>query len=497
MLNTLLENIQTGIDVRQSLSQLRQEIKTTIKKAELLDLIGENENLISTIELQLQSDDPKTRKNAALLMGDLEIQEFCDSLFTAYQSEEQMFVKSAYLTALKPFNYFAYLSDFKERLNELAELNLTVENKKHVEEEMRALTELIVEMEGIVTHNFIGYYEQYECVLLTNRLNTSVTETQLNEIKDCEVKAFNAGVQVKTNNLYNILPIRTYSELLFMINGMKTCDMDPILAAQKVADSDLLEVLKKAHTGTIPFYFRVEIKSKMPLDKKSIFAKKFSSELERLSNRQFLNSPTNYEFEIRLIENKSGTFNVLLKINTIKDERFNYRVENISSSIKPVNAALLVAMAKDYMIDNARVLDPFCGVGTMLIERQKVVKANTSYGIDILEDAINKAKINTEAAGQIIHYINRDFFDFTHEYVFDEIFTNMPFAIGRKTEEEIYELYDNFFDNAKNFLTHDGIIIMYSHNRDFVRRLTLEKRYTIVKEFEINKKEETYLFIIK
>lgn len=497
MINTLLENIQTGIDVRQSLSQLRQEIKVTAKKVELLDLIEENATLINTIESQLQSDDPKTRKNAALLMGDLEIKDFCNSLFNAYQMEDQMFVKSAYLTALKPFNYFAYLTDFKERLTELAEINLTDENKKHIEEEMRALTELIVEMEGIVTHNFIGYYEQYECVLLTNRLHTKVTEAQLLDVKDCEVKEFNAGVQVNTNHLYDLLPIRTYSELLFMINGMKTCDMNPILAAQKIADSDLLTVLKKAHTGTTPFYFRVEIKSKMPLDKKSIFAKKFSSELERLSNRQFLNSPTNYEFEIRMIENKAGTFNVLLKFNTIKDERFNYRKETISSSIKPVNAALLVALAKDYMIDNARVLDPFCGVGTMLIERQKVVKANTSYGIDILEEAINKAKINTEVAGQIIHYINRDFFDFTHEYTFDEIFTNMPFAIGRKTEEEIYELYDKFFDTAKNFLTQDGTIIMYSHNRDYVKRLTKEKRFTIVKEFEIMKKEETYLFVIK
>ena len=273
--------------------------------------------------------------------------------------------------------------------------------------------------------------------------------------------------------------------------------MDAIKAAATISSSDLLNVLKKAHSGTTPFYFRVEIKSKIPLDKKSIFAKKFSSELERLSSRQLLNSPTNYEFEIRLIENKIGTFNVLVKFNTIKDERFDYRVENISSSIKPVNAALLVALAKDYMIDNARVLDPFCGVGTMLIERQKIVKANTSYGIDILSDAINKAKINTEAAGQIIHYINRDFFDFTHEYVFDEIFTNMPFRIGRKTEEEIYELYRKFFDKAKEFLTQDGTIIMYSHNRDYVSQLTKENRFTIVKEFEIMDKEETFLFIIK
>ena len=497
MIKNLLENIMNGIDVRQNLSQLRQEIKETNKKNELLDLIDDDSELINGMKQLLDSEDAKTRKNAALLMGDLEIDEFCDSLFKGYQAEDQMFVKSAYLNALKSFNYFAYLSDFKNRLAELAETTLTVENKKHVEEEMRALTELIVEVEGITTHTFGGFNEDYDCILLTNRLHTNVTEAQLVEISGCEARSFNAGVEVKTNHLFDILPIRTYSELLFTIKGMKNCEMDAIKAAATISSSDLLNVLKKAHSGTTPFYFRVEIKSKIPLDKKSIFAKKFSSELERLSSRQLLNSPTNYEFEIRLIENKIGNFNVLVKFNTIKDERFDYRVENISSSIKPVNAALLVALAKDYMIDNARVLDPFCGVGTMLIERQKIVKANTSYGIDILSDAINKAKINTEAAGQIIHYINRDFFDFTHEYVFDEIFTNMPFRIGRKTEEEIYELYRKFFDKAKEFLTQDGTIIMYSHNRDYVSQLTKENRFTIVKEFEIMDKEETFLFIIK
>jgi len=486
-----------GIDVRTNLSQLRQQIKATNNKNELLDLIGEDTELINGIKDLLNSDDAKTRKNAALLMGDLEIDEFCAALFNAYQAEAQMFVKSAYLTALKSYNYFAYLSDFKTRLIELTDTDLTIENKKHVEEEMRALTELIVEVEGIVTHKFGGFNENYDCILLTNRLHTDVTEAQIADLSGCDARAFNAGVEVKTNNLYDILPIRTYSELLFTIKGMKNCAMDAIPAAQTVSSSELLDVLKKAHSGTTPFYFRVEIKSKMPLDKKSIFVKKFSSELERLSDRQLLNSPSNYEFEIRMIENKLGTFNVLLKFNTIKDERFDYRIENVSSSIKPVNAALLVALAKDYMIDNARVLDPFCGVGTLLIERQKVVKANTSYGIDILEEAINKAKINTTAAGQIIHYINRDFFDFTHEYVFDEIFTNMPFKIGRKTEEEIFELYKNFFDIAKNFLTQDGTIIMYSHNRDYVYQLTEKNRFTIKKEFEIMDKEETFLFIIK
>lgn len=38
--------------------------------------------------------------------------------------------------------------------------------------------------------------------------------------------------------------------------------------------------------------------------------------------------------------------------------------------------------------------------------------------VDIQEDAIVKARINTRAAGQIIHYINRDFFRFEHAYLF-------------------------------------------------------------------------------
>ena len=87
MIKTLLENIMNGIDVRQNLSQLRQEIKETNPKSELLELIGEDDKFIDGIKDLLNSDDAKTRKNAALLMGDLGIEDFCASLFNAYQAE--------------------------------------------------------------------------------------------------------------------------------------------------------------------------------------------------------------------------------------------------------------------------------------------------------------------------------------------------------------------------------------------------------------------------
>ena len=82
-----------------------------------------------------------------------------------------------------------------------------------------------------------------------------------------------------------------------------------------------------------------------------------------------MNSTSHYEVELRLVENKAGDFNLMIKLFTYKDPRFRYRREAMSSSIQPVNAALAMKLAQKYLKEGAQVLDPFCGVGTMLIER--------------------------------------------------------------------------------------------------------------------------------
>jgi tRNA G10 N-methylase Trm11 len=179
------------------------------------------------------------------------------------------------------------------------------------------------------------------------------------------------------------------------------------------------------------------------------------------------------------------------------DDRFTYRKHITATSIKPSNAALVMELVKDYLKPEAKVLDPFCGVGTMLIERHKLVKANTMYGIDILEEAINGARINTKEAHQIAHYINKDFFEFSHEYLFDEVITDMPFMIGKITKDEIYELYDRFFTKIREHLTKDGIIIMYSHDKSIVQKLERLRGFMIDKIFEISRKEGTYVFVLK
>ncbi len=496
MIKEICQEIERGTEVRQNLSRLRQEIKNSALKRELEEIIDNGGEFLLR---ELWSADPKIRKNAALLMGELANDEYLEAIIEAYKKETQLFVKSAYLTAMKYFDYTQYVELFKARIGELSELVLTEENKKHIQEEIRELTNLVTSSEGVVKHTFIGYHELSDIIILANRRHLEVTMEQLQSIPDLntsKAKMMNAGIRIQESCLEQILPIRTYQEILFLVSGMKSCNLDPEDTAKKIVESKLLEFLEKRHQGPAPFYFRMELKSKMPVDKKSSFIKKVSAEIERISKRKLINSTSQYEFEIRLVEAKDGSYNTMVKLYTIPDERFSYRKEVIASSIKPVNAALLVMLAKDYMISDAQVLDPFCGVGTMMIERQKQVPANTSYGVDILAEAITKARVNTEAAGQIIHYINRDFFDFKHDYLFDELFTNMPFDAGNRYESNLYELYESFFDKARVHLKNHATVILYTHHREFVRELAPLYDYLVISEIEVNTKEATSLFVL-
>ncbi|SES70382.1 TRM11 family SAM-dependent methyltransferase [[Clostridium] polysaccharolyticum] len=493
MIRETFDAIVKGENVRQNLSILKQELKEGNNKHALLFHIGSQYNDMFTG--LLNHEDAKTRKNAALVMGELGIQDFLEPLYQAYQSETKLFVKSSYLVAIQELDYRSIMPQLKERLKELSEAEFSEENRKHMREEMRAIFNLVATMEGVKGHAFTGEHLPADIILLTNRNHIGVTMEQLPE--GTRARAFSAGIQAKASSLEEVLPIRTYSELLFLVPGVLSCPMDVEGAAQKAVSPKLLAFLKERHDGEVPFYFRIELKSKMEPGKKAAFAKKLSSAIEQKSQRKLINTTSNYEIEIRFVENKDGNFNVLLKLFTLKDSRFQYRKEAVAASIRPVNAALTVALTKKYQKEGAQVLDPFCGVGTMLNERHKVTKADTMYGIDIFGDAIKKARKNTENARQIVHYINRDFFDFRHDYLFDEIITDMPFAMGRISKEEIKQIYIQFFHKIKQHLAKDAVIILYSHDKGLVRKYAPANGFKVIEEYEISVKEGTYVYVIK
>ena len=505
--NKILENE----NVRQNLSKLRELVKEQKNKEECKKLVKENQLVLENL---LESEDAKIRKNVALLVGDLALTSMQMNLWRAYEKEETLFVKSSYLTALQSMDMTAFLKPIKGRLQTLTSMEVDDFNRKHIREEIQKLNKLMISIEGIKKHKFTGWQKSSEVILLANRrhLETMFAEIkQLPDVKTSDAKLMNAGIRLKTAALDQLMEVRTWQEMLFLVPGMMTCEKDPSKAAEVIASSKLIEFLEERHKGEAPFYFRVEVKmqvasgngknkeqqEKQTLEAKQKFVKKMVACLEEKSQGKLINSTSDYEVELRLVENKDGKFNVMVKMFTMEDLRFDYRKEVVASSIRPVNAALLVQLAKEYMIEEARVLDPFCGVGTMLIERQKKIPADTSYGLDIFEEAIEKARKNTELAQQLVHYINRDCFTFTHEYLFDEIFTNMPFAQGRKTPLEIYEIYDKFFETAKKLVRTGGVLILYSHDKAYVEKLSYKHGYEMLKKEQINVKEDTWLYVLK
>lgn len=316
------------------------------------------------------------------------------------------------------------------------------------------------------------------------------------QVKGGKTTILKSGVRVVTSHIRPILDIPTYREILFPLN-IKKLEPEPKLMAKALANSNLLELLEKAHKTKDSFYFRLGIHSRMSLDKRSDFAKKCSFALEQETGRRLYNSTSDYEVEIRLMEGREGTFLPLVKLYTFREERFAYRKRTVATSIRPEQAALAAYLAKPYMKEKAQILDPFCGVGTMLIERDRVCLARVMYGIDTFGEAIDGAWENTKLAGKHVNYIHRDFFTFHHEYLFDEIITNMPDR-GQKSKEEHDLFYRRFFEKANEVLEKEGKIILYSNEKNYVKKqLRLRKEFTLLQEYSMDEKDSYYLFIIE
>ena len=118
------------------------------------------------------------------------------------------------------------------------------------------------------------------------------------------------------------------------------------------------------------------------------------------------------------------------------------------------------------------------------------------YATDIFGEAIEKGRKNVASAGLSVNFIHRDFFDFKHDYLFDEIVTNMPVR-GKKSKEEQEALYQAFFEKALPHLKDDGVIVMYTGELGFVKKqLRLHREYHLLQETLMQTKGEFYLLII-
>lgn len=489
-MENILKELSEKENIRSNLSDLRKLAKDENRKAQLQAEVADREAMFLDF---LKSEDAKTRKNAALLLGDLAYQKGADALYEAYLAETTLFVRAAYLQALAEMDARDKLPELKQRLEALLAEEPSPENKKHTEEEIRALRGIIIGYEGINRHTADIEGKKVTVILLTNR---SQRETVRRTVTCGTATVHPLGVLVETDNLPELMKLRTYRELVFPLKVEGFLPANPTACARAIWDSNVLELLNNLHKEKGTYYFRIECKSGWDLEERSVFTRKLAAELEALSKGELINSTSDYEVELRLIANKEGEFFPVLWLPALKSDRFAYRKNAIAASIHPSTAALIMEIAAPYLKENAQIIDPFCGVGTMLIERDERVPAREMYGIDIYGDAIVYARENTALTKKRINYIHRDFMDFRHEYPFDEIVTNMPLR-GKKTKQEMDDFYRDFFEKAKEILAKDAILVMYTNELGFVKKqLRLQREYSLLKETCLQPKNDFYLLIL-
>lgn len=494
MIEAYWNRIRDGEEIRQNLIAMKAALKEDAAKEEWAVLLKNEENRELLMRL-FRNEDAKVRKNAALLAGRSGDSAWASVLYDAYEAEDQLFVKSSYLSALSELNYSRVLDRLKKRREELTACEPSAENRKHIEEELRELSRLILSVEQPKPHRFHGRGAEYTMILTTNRNHIHVTAEAL---KGLPMKTLPAGLMVRTDNPGELARVRTWREALFAVPGLTRCSAEIEEAAERIAGGEhaLLRFLLSCHEGETPFYFRLEVKSSLEPEKKAAFTKKLAAAIEKVSGRTLVNTPSFYEMEIRLIETKDRDYNVVIKLFTWEDTRFAYRKNVTAVSLHPVNAALTAALARPYLKERAQILDPFCGVGTMLIERARLVRPGTMYGIDSFGDAIRGARENTRAAGLSVNYINRDFLDFRHEYLFDEIITDMPWTVRADRRGEVEVLYRRFFRKAAQLLKRGGVMILYTHDSDLVKRHK-GREFRLSGDYEVSMKEGTHVMILQ
>ncbi|MBR5712450.1 MAG: methyltransferase [Lachnospiraceae bacterium] len=482
-----LENIKNGREVRESLASLCGLLRSSGEKLSASD----SEALVVIASEQLSSEDPKVRKNAARLLGMIgdDSEETVRSLVNAYKNEQTMYVRSTYLEALNGCDIANYRSALEERLAELQNTEVTADNRKHIGEETAALRKLLNSDVKAAMHKFVGYDADNTVMFI---VNSCYAEMFANSIDVVRKKIVHGGVVVRTTKLREILKNRIWREAVFRIPSALSVPADPYEAASIIAGDTVREYLSLRLAGDGAIRYRIDLRSR---DESvgSRFVKRLVQETDRLAGGRLCNSPGDYEVTFRLSEGEGNTYRFGVAFSAMEDTRFDYRRETVAGSIHPTDAAAVMAAAKQYLVDEAQMLDPFCGAGTMIAERMKAGRIRSAFGVDTYGPAIEKARSNVRKDN--VWFVHRDFFDYRQDHLFDEIVTNMPFREDG-ADDEIVRLYRRFFRKIREHLREDGTLVMVSHDPRLAVS-SVPSDMQIVKRIRMRERGDIEAFVIR
>ncbi|MCR5521421.1 MAG: methyltransferase [Lachnospiraceae bacterium] len=479
---------------------LKDEEITQERKQELKKEYGFFDEDASAL---LSHEEVKVRQFGAFCVASLSGEKAGEAIVDAYLKEDVEYNKEHLLKALSMLPGICGEERLLDRLEILRELlaGERTESHKHYIKEIRQLLGLL--RSSGERRFFTGQHLKSEIILTTNR---NFREVTLKEIGKLPKKIFNAGVMTICDDLNAIAGIRTFDEMLFVPpfdeELFGSIGSDAEIAARffrEVLTPYILERMRAGDgTKKLPVPFRLDIKGE-PEGKKEDTVRTLSELLERESCYNLINLRNDFDIQIRFVLRKSGVLKPLVKFCVPRDKRFSYKTVDIAAGLKPYLAALICKLCSEFMNVNARVIDPFCGAGTLLAERDRCMETEFLFGSDIYPAACAAAEKNLAKAGlsQRSKIINKDFLSLEHRELFNEMITDLPFETEKKTLKDLESIYSVFFSRSESLLEKGSFMFVYTRNSTLFKKQIKKNNVTLIKCHEISKTEGAYLFILK
>ena len=477
LIGAMFEEPNQAADLYASLPETKNQrgilriLSDASRKKRILDLVLELEQKEGTVRQLLKSDDPKTRKNAGILLGTLKEEAFSEPLIQALSQEQTEYVRSSLLLALGRCGG-------KQAESFLLNYTPVCTVKKHLEEEMAALKKAVSSLSAgqvssvpsprVKGEKLVFFFEHGLSYLLEEEFDAHNMEYR-------PFEPFENALASRANDFRNVLAIRTFSECMIYLK--RADDLEKMI--ELLPKKQVVEKIRRVYPQK-QLNYRLSIFSDQPKDEKTQWVNRAVNLLDDIDG--FLNSPSSYFFEIKILVRPEGCY-AFLKPSPVLDTRFSYRKNTLPASIHPVAAAAIMQYCYPYMKRDADVLDPFCGTGTLLVERARVKPFATLTGSDISNNAIHMAKENLQLAQVQATLTQCDACQLKCEMRYDEVVANLPFGHRVGTHEDNLELYHALLKQLPALLKPKGMAFLYTNDKSaMTNALHLNPGLTLVDE---------------
>ena len=174
------------------------------------------------------------------------------------------------------------------------------------------------------------------------------------------------------------------------------------------------------------------------------------------------NNPSAYDTELR-VDCRLDRADLYWKLWNVQDHRYPWRQRTVSASIHPATASCLARYARKFeKRERPRVLDPFCGCGSLLFGREALGPCRALVGVDKSGAAVESARINARAGKSKASFVTKDALRFEAREGFDLILSNLPFGNRVGNHEDNTRLYDRFVRRLPELLAPSGTAVLYT-----------------------------------